>query len=233
MLYMLLPHEQHCDDGLGAMGDEFEEAGNALGEQPKGPDFRITRCYLYRHAIELYLKSVIVILHRGLSIPYGQHPHNGIGHVKVGDKWQPIHHTHSVKALWEYVRLALNIHKDELATRCKTDWQDIPAELDDAIEIIDKLDKTSTFFRYPAPAPLTDQTTKSAWREINIKNVNTDALPQKPVKMLLISDEADIVQAAFQYHADTLAEVLELLQKTANNLTGFHVGLRCELMGGR
>lgn len=234
MLYMLLPHEQHSDDGLGAMGDEFEEAGNALELAPdKGTYFRITRCYLYRHAIELYLKSVVIILHRGLKIPYGKEPYHGAGYMKLNGRWHPLYRTHSLKDLWEYVREIIQASQNELEARCKTDWQDIPDELSEAIEKIDKLDRTSTFFRYPSPLEATAEITKSAWREVSMDSVD-EALPtNKPIKMMLLSDPADNVKAAFQYHDETLAEILELLKKTANDLTGFHIGLRCELMDGR
>ncbi len=234
MLYMLLPHEHHCDDGLGAMGDEFEESGKVMGQIPnQEQSFRLARCFLFRHAIELYLKSAIVILHRGLKIPYGEYPYEGAGYVKIKSRWCPIYKTHSVDALWLYLKNLICDHAKELETRCMTNWEDIPDGLDEAIATIDELDRTSTFFRYPNISGSHPKPKKSTWQEIDLNKFDVDMAAEKPIKMLLLANADDEVHSAFKYHEDTLAEVLENLEKTAHNLSGMHVGLRCELMGGR
>lgn len=50
--------------------------------------------------------------------------------------------------------------------------------------------------------------------------------------MLLMIDQNDEVTEGFQYDGETLTEVLELLKKTADTLSGLHLGLRMELAGG-
>lgn len=84
--------------------------------------FRLARCFLFRHAIELYLKSAIVILHRGLKIPYGDKPCDGVGHVEMEAKWRPIHKMHSVGVLWAYLKDAMRVHTLELNARCNIDF---------------------------------------------------------------------------------------------------------------
>jgi hypothetical protein len=70
MQYMLMPLEAHFDGGLGATGDAFEEAAKKLAESAaelpsSHPHLPIN--FLHRHAVELYLKSMIVVMHRARS----------------------------------------------------------------------------------------------------------------------------------------------------------------------
>jgi hypothetical protein len=65
MKYLFLPLSQHCDDGLGATAEAFEDSAKLLinnAAEISHCHYKIPVCYLYRHAIELYLKSVTVIL---------------------------------------------------------------------------------------------------------------------------------------------------------------------------
>jgi len=224
MLFTFLPYDRHCDDGLGAMGDEFEAAARTIGAVPgPGKKFDLARCFLFRHAIELYLKSAIVILHRGLKIPYGDKPCDGVGHVKIESKWRPIHKTHSIGDLWTYLRDAMRVHAAKLAGY-GTDFESFPEGLEEALVKIDELDRRGTFFRYPDGSRPDCKTEKSAWGEVD--------LTESPVKMFLLTDAANNVTDEFQHHADTLEDTIRVLEKTAHDLTGLHVALRCELLGG-
>jgi hypothetical protein len=70
MKYMLLPLNEHVDDGLGATGEAFEESATLLSSSSENishSHYQIPLCFLYRHAIELYLKSAIVVAYWVLS----------------------------------------------------------------------------------------------------------------------------------------------------------------------
>ncbi|RXU06233.1 hypothetical protein B1F69_00065, partial [Pseudomonas syringae] len=73
MLYMMLPLDRHFDSGFGAVADSFRDAADALEDTPT-LNTHLPVSFLYRHAIELFLKSAIIILHRKLNIPYGAIP---------------------------------------------------------------------------------------------------------------------------------------------------------------
>jgi hypothetical protein len=236
MRYMLMPLEQHCDDGLGATGEAFEEAAKAL--QAAHETTRVSHAhlpinFLYRHAVELFLKSMIVVLHRALAVPYGAEPHDGPGFVPVDDKWRPLHRVHGVAVLWRHALDLLRANAAELGARCRTDWQTIPVGLDEAIRAIDEADGSSTFFRYPDPRRAGADADKSEWKprspEEILRHVQEGG---DPVKVMLVLDENDAVAQAFQYDDAPLAELSRLLAETAKMLSGAHTGLRVELADG-
>ena len=63
--FTFMPLHRHFDGGFGAIGDAFKEAGDQLGKSPINDIHKhLPLAYLYRHAIEMYLKSMIVIIHK-------------------------------------------------------------------------------------------------------------------------------------------------------------------------
>src|SRR6516225_6219038 len=106
-MYMFLPLNKHCDDGLGATGEAFEEAAKLIAEHSKaikGNHLHLPINFLYRHAIELFLKSMITVLHRSLRVPYGDKPYDGPAFVHANGNWKRLDRVHSVSALWAYFR---------------------------------------------------------------------------------------------------------------------------------
>ncbi len=230
---MLMPLDQHFDGGLGATGRSFEESANLLSASSASKDIRLPICFLYRHAIELYLKSVIVVMHRALKVPYGSTPYDGSAHVIVDGKWLPIYRVHSVAILWSHALGLIRDSKSALEERCKTDWQAVPEELIRSIEEIELIDGSSTFFRYPDNRRPDAEQMKSMWKEKGLDSVQFGVPPEaKPTKLFLLVDQDDQISQAFEYDDDTLSEVVKLLKGTAEILSGLHFGLRVELAGG-
>jgi hypothetical protein len=65
----LMPLDRHFDAGFGATADSFHDAAKALDTEEHKHGFglnssRLPVFYLYRHANELYLKSLLTMLHR-------------------------------------------------------------------------------------------------------------------------------------------------------------------------
>jgi len=235
MQYMLIPLNQHFDGGLGATGEAFEEAANLLSnsEDARANNIHLPINFLYRHAIELYLKSMIVILHRALCIPYGGHPHVGSGFVLTKGKWKPIHNVHSLATLWAYFLELTHNHKNELEKRCRTDWQEIPDGLDSAINEIEQADASSTLFRYPDERRPDADKAKSSWKPKTPEEMFSHAASGgKPVKAFLVLRSDDSISQSFQYDDAPLAELSKLLAETASILSGAHTGLRVELADG-
>ena len=94
MFYMMLPLDRHFDSGFGAVADSFKDAADTLDstrENTPTLNDHLPISYLYRHAIELYLKSAIIIFHRKLNIPYGDTPASGEPKILDGAKWKPMY----------------------------------------------------------------------------------------------------------------------------------------------
>ena len=69
------------------------------------------------------MKSVTVILHRSLAIPYGENPSEGLAFVRVDAKWKPIYQVHSIAELWDHIFHLLQSSKPELGGGAKqTGW---------------------------------------------------------------------------------------------------------------
>jgi hypothetical protein len=136
MNYLLLPMSQHCDDGIGATGQAFQSSADFLNDNfdPIGVvNNHLPISFLYRHSIELYLKSIIVVLHRTLKLSYGDQPFDGDAYVPVSGKWKRIYTVHSVATLWAHALDLLKTSKHLLEPRCSTDWQAIPDNLSDSV----------------------------------------------------------------------------------------------------
>ena len=233
--YMLMPLDQHCDDGLGAMGEAFEEAADRLVEAGKGArlvNAHLPINFLYRHAIELFLKSMIVVIHRALALPYGSKPPEGTPFLPDNGKWKPMHREHRLAVLSDRVVKLIHSNEAELDKRCNTDWSSF-SELCDAIETIDRTDPTSTFFRYTDRRTPDADHEKSSWKESAVGEVFAQMGPEgEPVKAFFLLDADDAIRHAYQYDRDTFAEFSKLLGETTEALSAAHSGLRADLAGG-
>src|SRR5690554_3997430 len=100
MLYMFTPLEEHPDKGFGAMADSFEEAAKILSKSENTLEkAHLPINYLRRHAIELFLKSIIILLHTKFEIPYGDNPDTSTPQVLVNDEWKLMNRIHSIRQL--------------------------------------------------------------------------------------------------------------------------------------
>jgi hypothetical protein len=74
LLYTLAPLERHSDDGFGAVGEAFKAAADKLVKADDSQQRmfwnELPVIFLLRHAVELFLKSGIIIVHRRLKLPY-------------------------------------------------------------------------------------------------------------------------------------------------------------------
>jgi hypothetical protein len=106
--------------------------------------------FLLRHAIELYLKSGIIIIHKRLKLPYGTEVHTTDKPriLKENGKWWLLSKTHDLAELYSYWKSLLEQHKDELTelTEYKLNLS-VPSELDGWIATLAAIDPSSDYFR--------------------------------------------------------------------------------------
>jgi hypothetical protein len=233
---MFLPFNCHIDGGFGAMGDAFYEVAEELLVDKEKKNFlnaNLPINFLFRHTIELYLKSLIIVIHRSLKIPFGVNA-NSTPSIIICEKWKPIHQVHSIKQLYMYFKKLIYDNQSDIQSITKHDWSTIPPELDSWIDEIEKYDCASTFFRYPAINNPQSDIKKSAWKEVAPNDLEKSIhSSKKPTKSFVFADGNDAVLNAYQYDDATMEDVSELLKKTANLLSGAHCGIRAELAGGK
>lgn len=234
--YMFMPLNRHIDSGFGAMGDAFREAAEKLLSDKKNDSFNsnLPINFLLRHSIELYLKSLIIVIHRSLKLPFGDKTSIGTPSICLEGKWKPVHQVHSVNNLYKYFKKLVLDKKKQIQKIAKTDWSAIPPELDSWIEKIEKHDRISTLFRYPVTRDQEDDSDKSAWKEVSPDEFS-DSLhtSEKATKSFVIVDDNHNVVSAYQYDDETMKELHEALKGAADLLSGAHCGMRVEIAGGK
>ncbi|GJL60069.1 MAG: hypothetical protein NPIRA03_29260 [Nitrospirales bacterium] len=238
MHYLLTPLHTHIDFGFGATGDAFLTAATKLESEgsprPGLGNQHLPINFLRRHALELFLKSGIVIIHRKLKLPYGELPHSGSPHAFDGGKWVQFHHIHSVKRLWKYLASLFHEHKAFFDSIGPKDLWTFPPEMDTWIEEIEHRDPISTFFRYPTLRSPDQDIKKASMHPANeneiSKRLETSSEGPKQF-ILLMKDDNSNVTGGYYYEGEPLADFNRLLQECVNQFSGLHVAMRVELCG--
>ncbi len=235
--HMLMPLHRQFDGGFGATGEAFKEAADQLvAAETEGTlhfvNGHLPINFLYRHAIELFLKSMIVVIHRRLQIPEDDWFQDANPKVVVEGRWKELHQVHGVLVLYAFVRALVHAYADELGQIARTDWSSLPDDLGSWITSIDEADPSSTFFRYPTTKNPSADVDKSSFKDINpddeLKSIRAGAPPAKVY--LIVKDDADEIVAAYGQDDEPLPELREALTKAAELLSGIHFGMRgtCE-----
>jgi hypothetical protein len=238
MNYILMPLDAHYDSGFGAVAESFREAAITLRKAAPDPAFfgHLPQTYLFRHSVELFLKSEIIILHRKLRLPFGTHPYDGPPMISDGADWKPIHRVHSIAVLYEHWKSLINPRLDELKemTKYKADWT-INDGADQWIKVIDSVDPRSTYSRYPSVRDATEDQNKSPFKAATAEELFPEGAPEDRKIMALVIENADgeFVRAYMNEKGSKPdKEYMEALEATSEMLFNYHAMMRFELTGG-
>ena len=230
--YQFKPLTHQFDDGFGLIGDAFNEAALRLEHSSQQEQFfnsSLPIAYLYRHAIELYLKSIVIVLHRHLRIPFGPNAALGAPLIHIDKTWVPINRVHNVADLHRHFDEILTKHVDRLQATSVTDWATMSSDLSDWMAAIGELDRQSTFFRYPGAG----DALKGDFKESSIADIWSRLGPDDPPSKAFIEfDVNDQVSGAFRMELSEVERTKELLRKAANELPAIHFAFRCDLADG-
>lgn len=230
-----MPLNQQFDLGFGSVANSFKYAGDAvMSPQSDSPSLNphLPASFLYRHAIELFLKSGIVIFHLKFQLPFGKESFNSEPMVLVKTKWKQIRTVHGLQDLYDYFRSLVSSQVDYLSTHTRTDWS-FPSKLDAWISDIDATDSTSTFFRYPFTKYRDQDDNKSIHKEGNFDSMVAGiGEGAKPLKAFLVVDENNEVVKAFNFDDELAKAMTAKLRGAADLMYGFHAAMRAELTGG-
>lgn len=226
--FMLTPFERHYDAGFGATGNAFHQAAEALGSsEARFSNNHLPRQFLYRHAIELYLKSIIIVLSKTLC----KEKNIEWAPPQIGSK--SLFSIHSIDALHKHANSILTSNWGTLRPRCKTDWSILPSELEGWINTIEEHDPKSSFYRYPGPSNSAAERSKSLFQRISPDDAVRRVNPGGPPGVgLYFVDDNDVVTEAFMTQAAPLQELETALKGASSLLSGAHMGIRMEFAGG-
>jgi hypothetical protein len=234
--YIMMPLDEHSDDGFGATAEAFFRAALVLRDKDERHLFfeHLPQNYLLRHAMELFLKSGIIIIHRKLKIPFGDQPSTAQPKVPVESEWVPFYRVHSIAALYEHWKSLINSNLEILKNLCefKPDWT-VDPQFDDCISFIEKTDPNSTYYRYPSNRDPNEDKNKSPFKETAKDDIfPADLPPDKKVKAFVIEDKNREFVRAFVLDDKTEKDATEALLKGAEILNNYHAMMRIELTGG-
>ncbi len=238
-MYMLAPLSEHYDDGFGAVGDAFCSAAKALNKRDAAGDGSaslddLPEIYLLRHAIELFLKSGIIIMHRRLKLRYGSEPHTSATPMMrtSSGKWKPLLKTHDIPGLYAYWKELIVGNKNALIKLMPhTAEVDVPIELDGWINTLGTADPNSDYFRYPVSKNTVADKAKSPFKEVAPGSL-FPAERKEYVKALVLENAKGEVVKAFKYDRTTSKAVAGAARGAAEMLSNFHFMMRVELAGG-
>lgn len=232
--YSFTPLDKQYDDGFGAVGLSFKEAAESLTAEDDRNKFlhnHLPFNFLYRHSIELFLKGIIIILHRRLQLPYGDALHDRNPRILISGKWKELYQVHGIGELYNSFKSMVTTYSLELKQIADTDWAATPNELDEWICNIDEADQSSTFFRYPVTKNLRGDIKKSSIQETTPKDVLVNHKADgKLVKALMFTDDNDTVINTYKFIDEPMSDLSFALKNTADLLSGAHLGLMAELV---
>ncbi|WP_271909874.1 hypothetical protein [Vreelandella alkaliphila] len=227
MNYLITPPSIHYDGGIGITGCNFRHAAETLKEHGASLDGVLPLCYLHRHAVELFLKSLIFILHKKYNLEFGE----GYSIVKPGiitrGKWVSLENTHNLSDLFLYFI--------EIYRGCKNIipiciYWDIPDDVKAKIDLVSGTDPKSTFFRYPKAG-----SSQQDYKKSKIQKTKFDSKleqSEKPRKLVLMLDKNDNLVETYDLDADALGKVQQALDYLSNFFYNMHAAFRWELTGG-
>jgi hypothetical protein len=240
MNYLLAPLHSHFDMGFGATGNAFKMAADHLENSEEAKKDNLFNSslpinFLYRHAIELHLKSAIVIFHRRLTLPYGEVTYDGDPMVNVEGSWKPFNRVHGIAVLWAYVKVLFKQHEAWLAHNTKANWT-FDSEVDGDVATIEAGDPRSTFFRYPTTKDLNADVDKSSMKEF--AGGELEAIFGKPAEeqkkvfaMIVENDDKEFVRG-YMFDDESGKQLHEALRRFATTCDNMHAAMRWELCGG-
>lgn len=240
MQYLMSPLPVHYDYGFGATAEAFYRAALSLRKTDDDEVLflgRLPRAFLLRHAVELFLKSSIVIIHRKLKLPSIKQSPTDFPSIPVGKHHKAFHNVHSIAPLYAYWKEIFINNSDALQRKASHPLDfSIPQELDAAVAVIEASDPTSTRYRYPANLVPGEDKEKSAFKEVpadELFPIDKAQGPSKKTFALVIQDEEGNFVRAYKYDDDAEKNTLDALVCAAGIFSDIHAMMRIAVTGGK
>lgn len=237
--YLITGIEHQLDNGFGINADAFNSAANFLYESKEYnehfiPQKHMPVFYLYRHSIELYLKSMILLLHLELKIPYEENSDKPKILTQDG-KWRDLDNCHWIDSLFWYWSKLIEENSDKLKVIAPKGGWVIPPNLNNLINKISEYDKDSTYFRYPVSKKSQNNKDKEKYsmKKINdIEEVHKNNNPTKGGISLFLIDANDNIEAIYSHKDNVLSDLLNDLKEASNTFDSYHIMVRMTLCDG-
>lgn len=245
MQYRFTDPETHIDFGLGVLASDFYETAEFLWNKNEDRMKKglLPNLFLYRHSIELYLKSLIIIIHKKMELNYKDGTisfDSKDAYVKYVDsngenKWKKLTTSHFISTLYYYFEELIIEHEDNLREISSQEMSKIinPSNRQ-IVNHIKEYDDKSTYFRYVDlnEGKREDKEAEKKYnKKIAFEAFNPDE--QKPTTALLVVNNTDEVVEIHQNSKEIpLKDLSKDLRSLADYLSGIHTMFRTCLCYG-
>ena len=241
MTYLFTGLDTHIDKGFGVTADAYKKSADFL-QTNNFEHFNITQQaempqnYLYRHSIELYLKSLIIIFHRKLNINYGNASFDSEEpEILIKQKWESLFKCHNIQILYEYWLNHLflpNIAKLNIITP-DYNWNN-NIEFVEQLSVVSEYDSDSSYFRYPISKNSMLDEKKMSMQKIKIKKSESiiDKIKESKGRIMLLLDNNDNIVEGFKQEKNILVEIKNNLKEISTYFDNFHMLVRDKLCDG-
>lgn len=220
---MMRPLYLQYDTGFGTIADSFKSSADALDKDTEagGLHSHLPISFLFRHSVELYLKSCIIIFHRRFDISYPDTV-SGEAAICIEGRARLLKDIHALLPLYSHLKSLIHLNKEYLSTLKDIDWN-LSSDLESRLKRIDGMDASSTFFRYPVTKDKPKDKYKSIvhpkdWGSM-VESMHTVA---RPVKAFLVVDIDNNVVEAFGHDNEKVKTITKLLRETAADFYNLH-----------
>ena len=231
----ITPPITHFDRGVGFSAWQFKDSAELLLNSKNPNDILSPICYLQRHAIELYLKSIIYILHKKYNIPFGEKGDSKFSldnpaFIK-NNEWKPLKSSHDLSDLYKYLKIIISTCRaNEFLPETIASWE-FSDDFIDKINKINGYDPKSTYFRYPDSGSENQDIKKSPIQSLGkdkvVKEIGENHL--EPIKRAIMLDAEGNIVDGYDIAVDPIVDVRKALTEVVNELHSFHLGILGEL----
>ncbi|WP_154054823.1 hypothetical protein [Enterobacter hormaechei] len=231
-MYLMMPLHMHIDYGFGATAEQFKESADILSASESVKDLGMPVNYLRRHAIELYLKSLIYVLHRNFKIPFSSGGTLEKPKIKVLGKDFELENIHDIRLLTIYL---IGQHNKLIPCFFHLGIGVIEKDILDKINKINSIDFKSTFFRYPKTGDHIQDMRKSSVRQKSTEDIinSMNKKEGKYVKALLLVDDEDNIVDSFDIDVDVFPDLNKNLTYLCDYFHDLHAAYRWGICDGR
>ncbi|MCM3569850.1 hypothetical protein [Neobacillus mesonae] len=244
MKYIFTDISTHLDFGFGVTAGKFRDAAEFLNQaedyNSKMQSDELPTFYLYRHSIELYLKSLIIILHNKLQLPYKNgevtfDTNTPYVYNQKKNQWNELTKIHDIDTLYSYFMSLIAEHKPLLNQKApEGGWNIEKSENEKYVNLIRNYDFDSTYFRYPVTKNSNMDHKKYGVERVDEQTFMKKLQENKPEKefTFLVFDENENFIEAHRKIPSRLQGVAKALKELSYYLEGIHAMTRHTLCDG-
>lgn len=240
MQYLFTGIDSHLDFRFGVTGESYYNNAKFLSEnKDKIQAFQLAEMpinFVYRHSIELFLKSLIIIFHKRLKINYGNNNFNSDDpEVCIDGKWKSLYRCHFIDKLYYYWLNELLLKNCEYLNQYAPngDWSE-NLNVTNLLPLIVKYDRDSSFFRYPITSSASLDNQKYTMKKLELRSDQLSCVIDNKKRninqfIVLLKNNDNEIVGGYERDNNTMIDVENALKKVAEYFYCIHIMTRVTL----